>query len=83
MLFLFSLLNSKFPHTIIKTLAWSIDMKRLERILIKLIIVQFVFLILAQIFFHNLNVFPELKEITQYEGVNNNQFTEILETLSR
>jgi hypothetical protein len=58
-------------------------MKRLERILIKLIIVQFVFLILAQIFFHNLNVFPELKEITQYEGVNNNQFTEILETLSR
>jgi hypothetical protein len=58
-------------------------MNRLERILIKLIIVQFVFLILAQIFFHNLNFFPELKEITQYEGVNNNQFTEILETLSR
>jgi hypothetical protein len=58
-------------------------MKRLERILIKLIIVQFVFLILTQIFFHNLNVFPKLKEITQYEGVSNNQFTDILETLSR
>jgi hypothetical protein len=58
-------------------------MKRIERILIKLIIVQFVFLLLTQIFFHNLNVFPELKEITQYEGVNNNQYIDILETLSR
>ncbi|CAG9608325.1 YpfB family protein [Pseudoneobacillus rhizosphaerae] len=58
-------------------------MKSIERILIKLIIVQFVFLIVAQILFHNLNVFPELKEITQYEGVNNNQYTDVLETLSR
>jgi hypothetical protein len=58
-------------------------MKRLERILIKLIIVQFVFLIVTQILFHNLNAFPELKEITQYEGVNNNQYSEVLETLSR
>jgi hypothetical protein len=58
-------------------------MKSIERILIKLIIVQFVFLIVAQILFHNLNVFPELKEITQYEGVNNNQYSDVLETLSR
>lgn len=58
-------------------------MKNLERILIKLIIVQFVFLIVTQIIFHHLNVFPELKEITQYEGVNNGQFTEVLETLGR
>jgi hypothetical protein len=58
-------------------------MKSIERILIKLIIIQFVFLIVAQILFHNLNVFPELKEITQYEGVNNNQYSDVLETLSR
>lgn len=58
-------------------------MKILERILIKLIIVQFVFLIVTQILFHNLNVFPELKEITQYEGVNNNKYSDVLETLSR
>jgi hypothetical protein len=58
-------------------------MKNIERILIKLIIIQFVFLIVAQILFHNLNVFPELKEITQYEGVNNNQYSDVLETLSR
>lgn len=58
-------------------------MKNFERILIKLVIVQFVFLIVTQIFFHNLNVFPELKEITQYEGVNNNQYSDVLETLSR
>lgn len=58
-------------------------MKNLERILIKLIIVQFVFLIVTQIIFHHLNFFPELKEITQYEGVNNGQYTQLLETLSR
>lgn len=58
-------------------------MKNIERILIKLVIIQFVFLIVAQILFHNLNVFPELKEITQYEGVNNNQYSDVLETLSR
>jgi hypothetical protein len=57
--------------------------KLLERILIKLVIVQFLFLLLAQIVFHELNIFPELKEITQYEGVNNGQYSEVLETLSR
>jgi hypothetical protein len=58
-------------------------MKFLERILIKLVIIQFLFLMLAQVVFHKLNVFPELKEITQYEGVNNGQYSEVLETLSR
>lgn len=58
-------------------------MRSLERILIKLIVVQFIFLIVTQVIFHRLNVFPELKEITQYEGVNNGQYTEILETLGR
>jgi hypothetical protein len=58
-------------------------MKNIERILIKLIMIQFVFLVITQIIFHHFNVFPELKEITQYEGVNNGQFSEILETLGR
>lgn len=57
-------------------------MKNLERILIKIIIVQFVFLIVTQIMFHQFNAFPELKIITQYEGVNNDQFSDVLETLN-
>jgi hypothetical protein len=58
-------------------------MKNLERILIKLIVIQFIFLIITQIIFHHYDFFPELKEITQYEGVGNGQYGEVLETLGR
>lgn len=55
-------------------------MKFIERILIKVIVIQFLFLLSAQLFFHQLNIFPELKQLTQYEGVSDNNFTEFLET---
>ncbi|MGZ4160401.1 MAG: YpfB family protein [Neobacillus sp.] len=55
-------------------------MKNIERVLIKIIIVQFIFLFLAQLLFHQLDVFPELKQLTKYEGVNENSFTEFLQT---
>ncbi|MBT2689993.1 YpfB family protein [Bacillus sp. ISL-47] len=55
-------------------------MKAVERILLKLIIVQFVFLLMTQLFFHHMNAFPELKQLTQYEGVTDQNFTELLET---
>ncbi|MGZ4159411.1 MAG: DUF5359 family protein, partial [Neobacillus sp.] len=32
-------------------------MKAVERILIKIVIIQFVFLLLAQLFFHQINIF--------------------------
>ncbi|PLR99764.1 YpfB family protein [Bacillus sp. T33-2] len=56
-------------------------MKSVERIIMKIVIVQFIFLLIAQLFFHKFNAFPELREITQYEGISNNDFTEILETI--
>jgi hypothetical protein len=55
-------------------------MKKVESVLIKIVIVQFIFLFLAQLFFHQLDVFPQVKELTKYEGVNENTYTEILET---
>lgn len=55
-------------------------MKSIERILVKVVIIQFLFLIFSQLLFHNLNVFPELKQLTQYEGVSDQNFTELLET---
>ncbi len=55
-------------------------LKKFERILIKLIIIQFLFLFFTQLFFHQLNVLPELHQLTKYEGVNENTFTEILQT---
>jgi hypothetical protein len=55
-------------------------MKNIERVLIKIVIIQFLFLFLAQLFFHELDVFPQVKPLTKYEGVNENTYTEILET---
>nr|WP_026584973.1 YpfB family protein [Bacillus sp. J33] len=55
-------------------------MKAVERIILKLIIVQFIFLLITQLFFHRWNAFPELKQLTQYEGVTDQNFTELLET---
>jgi hypothetical protein len=55
-------------------------MKQIERVLIKVIVIQFIFLFFAQLFFHQLDVFPQVKQLTKYEGVNENTYTEILET---
>ncbi len=55
-------------------------MKRVEQILIKIIIIQFIFLFLSQLFFQQLDVFPEIKQLTKYEGVNKNSTTEFLQT---
>lgn len=56
-------------------------MKSFERILIKIAIIQFVFLVIAQVFFHQFNAFPELKQITQYEGVTDNNHSEVLNSI--
>lgn len=58
-------------------------MKTIERIILKLIIVQFIFLLITQLFFHHMNAFPELKQLTQYEGVTEKNFTELLETFKK
>jgi len=59
----------------------GIGLKTFERILIKLVIIQFAFLFITQLFFHQLNVLPELKVITQYEGVVKEKTTESVETI--
>jgi hypothetical protein len=57
-------------------------MKGIERVLMKVIIIQFIFLFFAQLFLHQLDVLPQLEQLTKYEGVNENTFTEILQTFS-
>ena len=57
-------------------------MKTFERILIKIAIIQFIFLVIAQVFFHEINAFPELKQITQYEGVTDNNHSEVLNSIT-
>ncbi|MEH7415178.1 YpfB family protein [Neobacillus drentensis] len=55
-------------------------MRAVERILIKLVIVQFIFLFLSQFLFHQMDIFPQIKQLTKYEGVNENTLTEIMQT---
>jgi len=55
-------------------------MEKVEQIIIKLVFIQFIFLLISQLFFHHYDILPELKTITQYEGVNENNFTKVLET---
>jgi len=57
-------------------------MKKVEKILIKIIVFQFIFLLISQIFFHHFNAFPELKDIIQYEGVTDQNFSKIIETFN-
>ncbi|MGM9925992.1 MAG: DUF5359 family protein [Bacillus sp. (in: firmicutes)] len=44
-------------------------MKKIEVILIKLVIIQFIFLLFFQIAFHRNDSFLELKKLAEYEGV--------------
>lgn len=54
-------------------------MKFAERLLIKVAVAQFIFLLLAQIFIHRFGFLPELKEITKYEGAGKMDHAEMLE----
>ncbi|QNF30695.1 MULTISPECIES: YpfB family protein [Metabacillus] len=58
-------------------------MKRFERILIKLIVIQFVALVCAQLLIQQSTIQPYLSRVVQYEGVNKITITEWLETFSQ
>lgn len=58
------------------------EMKAVERILIKIVIIQFIFLLISQFLFHKFQLLPELQQLTRYEGVTEGNFSEILETFN-
>ncbi len=58
-------------------------MKRFERILIKLVIIQFVFLLLAQGILLYSPLSPYLSKMIDYEGVNKSESTQTVETFFR
>ncbi|MFP7392651.1 DUF5359 family protein [Niallia circulans] len=57
-------------------------MKTVERILIKIIGLQIVFFIIGQML-HTWDFIPEIRTITQYEGVMDSNFVSFLETFGR
>ena len=56
-------------------------MKTMERLLIKMAIIQFVFLLLAQLFIHQFDKMPELRSIAKYEGVIKDGDKKTIETI--
>jgi hypothetical protein len=55
-------------------------MKRVERILAKLAIIQFIFLVIAQSLLLFSHFSPYMTKVNEYEGVNKNQITKTIET---
>jgi len=53
--------------------------KTVERILLKIIALQIVFFIIGQML-HTWDFIPEIRTITQYEGVMDSNFVSFLET---
>jgi hypothetical protein len=56
--------------------------KTVERILIKIIGLQIAFFIIGQML-HTWDFIPEIRTITQYEGVMDSNFVSFLETFGR
>ncbi|WP_374718862.1 YpfB family protein [Parageobacillus toebii] len=56
-------------------------MKRVESILLKLVIIQFVFLIIAQWLILYTPLSPYLGKIYEYEGVSKQEKTKTIETI--
>ncbi|CAH0345564.1 MULTISPECIES: YpfB family protein [unclassified Bacillus (in: firmicutes)] len=57
-------------------------MKSIERIIIKLILIQVICLLAFQAVFHRADSFLELKKLAAYEGVTKNNYTKIIETFN-
>lgn len=58
-------------------------MKTVERILIKIIIIQVIFLCVTQVAFRFEDRMIQLSKLSQYEGVNKNNYTKVIETFDR
>lgn len=57
-------------------------MKTFERLLIKVIVFQFICLLFFQLLLSSENRIFELTKLSKYEGVNNNNYTKIIETFN-
>ena len=55
-------------------------MKTVERMIVKIIIIQMLFLFMVQAFLSFENHVIQLTKLAQYEGVNSNNYTKIIET---
>ncbi|MFC0271580.1 YpfB family protein [Metabacillus herbersteinensis] len=57
-------------------------MKTFERILIKLVVIQFILLVCSQVLIQQPQIQPYISRVVQYEGVNKITITEWIETFN-
>ncbi|ALC90099.1 cytidylate kinase [Bacillus sp. FJAT-18017] len=55
-------------------------MKTVERILLKIAVIQFLFLLLSQLIFHWYGLLPGVLPISKYEGTEAGTYSEFLQT---
>ena len=57
-------------------------MDKVERLIKKMVIIQLLFLLFFQLIFHQEHTFTKWKTLVRYEGVIENNYTEMIETSS-
>ncbi|NSL52317.1 YpfB family protein [Calidifontibacillus erzurumensis] len=58
-------------------------MKKVEKYIIKFLILHFIFLIIGQCLISNKQLAPFVSKMIYYEGVMRDEHTEIIETMNR
>ena len=58
-----------------------VQMNTVERLLKKIAIIQLLFLLFFQLVFHREHAFTQWKTLVRYEGVLENNYTDIVETI--
>ncbi len=58
-------------------------MIHIERILVKVIVIQFICLLIAQVVMTNNKISPLLSKVIHYEGVTKDTYTKVIETFDR
>ncbi|MFZ3588628.1 YpfB family protein [Bacillus sp. DJP31] len=57
--------------------------KHIERILMKVVVIQIICLVIAQVIMMNHQLSPFLSKVIQYEGVTKDTYTKVVETFDR
>ncbi|WP_456278522.1 YpfB family protein [Bacillus sp. AK128] len=58
-------------------------MKNIERVLVKLVVVQIICLVIAQVIMTNHQLSPYLSKVVEYEGVTKDSYSKVVETFDQ
>ncbi|MBM7661225.1 hypothetical protein JOC85_001997 [Bacillus mesophilus] len=58
-------------------------MKHVERIIVKLVVIQIICLVIAQFIMTNHQLSPYLSKVIEYEGVTKDSYSKVVETFDQ